>query len=105
MGIIVPTQMNSGSTWRVAALVGMLCVLVVFFCPAMQGPYSVVHGPVTAFQAARAAAGSRMAVVRAALSISLFSVVPWIAKSISVVIHSDGPPDSSTNGFDLILRC
>ena len=44
------------------ALIAVVCVLSIFFFPAMRGPYSVVHGPVTALLAARAAAGLRMAI-------------------------------------------
>lgn len=49
------------------AVLAVVCVLAVFFFPAAQGPYSVVHGPVTVMHAARAAAGVRMAVARAGL--------------------------------------
>lgn len=44
------------------ALLVVLCVLGIFFFPAAQGPYPVVHGPVTALLAARAAAGLRTAI-------------------------------------------
>jgi hypothetical protein len=44
------------------ALIAVICVLSIFFFPAMRGPYSVVHGPVTALLAARAAAGLRMSI-------------------------------------------
>jgi hypothetical protein len=33
------------------AIVAILCILSVFFCPASVGPYPAVHGPVTALQA------------------------------------------------------
>ena len=54
---------------RGMALIGIVSVLTVFLFPAMQGPYSAVNGPVTALQGARAATGSRMAIVRAAQNI------------------------------------
>lgn len=44
------------------AVIAVMCVLSIFFFPAVRGPYSVVHGPVTALLAARAAAGLRMAI-------------------------------------------
>ena len=44
------------------AVIAVVCVLSIFFFPAMRGPYSVVHGPVTALLAARAATGLRMAI-------------------------------------------
>ncbi|MGC1453011.1 MAG: hypothetical protein WA830_23515 [Candidatus Sulfotelmatobacter sp.] len=46
----------------------VLCVLMIFFFPVMQGPYSVVHGPATALQAARAAARLRIIIVQGALN-------------------------------------
>ena len=49
------------------ALLAIVCVLLVLFFPAVQGPYSAVHGPVTVMHAARSAAGVRMAVARAGL--------------------------------------
>jgi len=49
------------------ALIAVICVLSIFFFPAMRGPYSVVHGPVTALLAARAAAGLRMSIARVRL--------------------------------------
>jgi hypothetical protein len=46
----------------------LVSVMAVFFFPTVQGPYSAVHGPVTVFHAARAAAGLRMTVVLAGLN-------------------------------------
>jgi hypothetical protein len=59
--------MTSGRIASGLAVLAVVCVLAVFFFPAAQGPYSVVHGPVTVMHAARAAAGVRMAVARAGL--------------------------------------
>ena len=53
--------------WELA-LLAVLCVVVVFFFPAMQGPYSAVNGPVTALRSAQAAARLRLAIVQAALN-------------------------------------
>jgi hypothetical protein len=46
------------------AVVAVLCVLTIFLFPAMQGPYSVVHGPATALLAARAAARVQSLIVQ-----------------------------------------
>ena len=54
------------------AFIAVFCVLTVFFFHAMEGPYSVVHGPVTALLSARAALGMRMAIVQAGLGVLLF---------------------------------
>jgi len=48
------------------AVLVVLGVLTIFLFPAMQGPYSVVHGPATALQAARAAACLQTAIVQGA---------------------------------------
>lgn len=46
----------------------VLCVLALFFFPGMEGPYSAVHGPVTALLSLRAAAMVRFAIVRTGLT-------------------------------------
>ena len=46
----------------------VLCVLSIFFFPAAQGPYPVVHGPVTALLSIRAAAALRVRIARGGLS-------------------------------------
>jgi hypothetical protein len=61
-GAMTPSRIACG-----LAVLAVVCVLAVFFFPAMQGPYTVVHGPVTVMHAERAAAGLRMAVNRAGL--------------------------------------
>src|SRR5512143_3117217 len=53
------TSMIPGRTGCELVVLITFCVLMIFFFPVMQGPYSVVHGPATAFQAARAAARLR----------------------------------------------
>lgn len=44
-----------------SGILTVLCILTVFFFPAARGPYSTVHGPVTALQAAREAARTEVA--------------------------------------------
>lgn len=50
------------------AVIAVLCVLTIFFFPAMEGPYPVVHGPVTALLSIRAAAALRARIMRGGLS-------------------------------------
>jgi hypothetical protein len=50
------------------ALVAILCVLSIFLFPASAGPYSVVHGPLTALQAIRLAVRVRWAMMLAGLA-------------------------------------
>src|SRR5579864_4096379 len=59
--------MSSGRIAGMLAGIAVVSVLAIFFFPAMQGPYSVVHGPVTALLSLRAAAGLRTAIVKAGL--------------------------------------
>lgn len=86
---MIASYMNTATTpgriTTVIALIALVSVMAVFFFPAVQGPYSAVHGPVTVFHAARAAAGFRMTVVRAGLNSirghcrSTTVVLPWTA--------------------------
>jgi hypothetical protein len=60
--------MISGRIRCELAVVAALCVVMIFLFPSMQGSYSMVHGPVTALLAARAAARLRIAIVQSALN-------------------------------------
>lgn len=48
--------MRRGQLDNELMFVTVICVLIMFLCPAMAGPYSAVHGPATALRAARSAA-------------------------------------------------
>jgi hypothetical protein len=71
----------------------------------MQGPYSVVNGPVTALQAIRAAARTRTLIMQAAFRslwnclISPLAVLSWISPP-EAGFHSLTLPE-----LDTILRC
>lgn len=93
--------------WKltVLTLLVVLCVSVVFFFPAMDGPYSAVNGPVTALQSAQAAARLRVAIVQAAFSLihnAQISSLTWTSFVITVGIEPLAPAvvQGST-----ILRC
>jgi len=45
----------------------VLTILTIFFFPSVQGPYSVVHGPATAFRAAPSAAIAHASIVHGAM--------------------------------------
>jgi len=89
---------------EVAVLI-VLCVLMIFFFPLMQGPYSVVHGPATALQAARAAARLQIVIMHGALNslgdflISPLVILSWMLLS-QAEFRSVSLPENST-----ILRC
>jgi hypothetical protein len=91
------------------AILAVLCVLVVFFFPAMQGPYCVVHGPVTALLSIRAAAILRWRIVRAGLKTlgdrlhDAFAALTLVA--LGMVSAVDNPLDSLVAECTCLLRC
>lgn len=93
--------------WELAVLATLvvLCVAVVFFFPAMDGPYSAVNGPVTALQSAQAAARLRVAITHAAFSLIHNAQIPslaWI--SFVTIVPIDPLAPASVQG-SVILRC
>lgn len=64
-------------------MIALVAVVAVLLFPAVQGPYSAVHGPVTVFHGARAAAGLRINIARSGLNLfrglcgSAVVVLPW----------------------------
>jgi hypothetical protein len=87
------------------AVLAVLSVLAIFLFPGVQGPYSVVHGPASALQAARAAVRLRIAIVQSALT-----SLPNAATSSLVVLFwmSFSHPKFQPIGlpeYSSILRC
>lgn len=91
-------------------LLAILAVLVMFFFPSPtgppSGPYSVVHGPVTALQASRAAAR-----LRACMRERVVAVPPQNYPALTVVVL-EWPTDSQTTpqlrdtwNLSMVLRC
>lgn len=88
------------------ALIAAICVLTIFFFPAMQGPYPAVHGPVTALLAARAAAGLRMAIAVRVLRDRMSRVRVTLTRSIwTVVPFSEFQVHSLSGMSGTVLRC
>ena len=109
LGAMIDRSMNDTRTLgRIAAaiaVIALVAVMTVFFFPAVQGPYSVVHGPVTVFHGARAAAGLRVSVVRAGLNL-FRGLCGW------AIVSLPGTADSVTGffvvpfaGCNSLLRC
>lgn len=97
--------MISGRIGCELAVAAVFCVLSIFFFPAVQGPYSATHGPVTALRAMHAAASLRLATLAAAIRVfSVFRVDPLEALSSFEPFGAEcrpvPPSESST-----ILRC
>ena len=97
--------MTSGRTGAQLAVVAVVCVLTIFLFPTMQGPYSAVHGPVSALQATRAAARLRVAIVRSALkSLHNFPLPSLLALFCMATAVVECIPISLTQ-CDSVLRC
>jgi hypothetical protein len=97
--------MTSGRIGGELVVLSIFCVLTIFFFPVVQGPYPAVNGPVTALQAARAAARLRLAIVQSALS-SLGNV-PVLSLALLFRLGSRTPEDKPfrLSECDSVLRC
>ena len=88
---------------RFAFLV-MLCTVSLLLFPAMRGPYSAVHGPVTALRAARRKLSAGFARVRRKLA-------DWLGPLFTrhtfayALRHKTIPWQSQALGAPSILRC
>jgi hypothetical protein len=97
--------MISGRIGCELAVMAVLCVLMIFLFPAIQGPYSVVHGPATAFQAARTAARLRAAILRSALSsLGKFLISPLVVLAWMSLPRAELRSDSLSE-HNLVRRC
>jgi len=85
---------------RVGALtlLAMLGVLLVFFCPASSGPFSVTNGPATAFRAL-AAAHALFAAMSAALLVASIRCVLRLESLARATVEASYDPELFT------LRC
>lgn len=97
--------MTLGRTGSELAVLAVLCVLTIFLFPAMQGPYSAVHGPVTALQAARAAARLRIAIMQSALQSSRIFLLPSLAVFCWMGVAAPEFKPVGLAECDSILRC
>ena len=91
------------------AVVAVLCVLTIFFFPAMEGPYCAVHGPVTALLSIRAAATLRLRIVRSGLTAlrdRLHRGYPAQARCVpSLLSFMESATDDLAASGTSILRC
>lgn len=80
------------------AILVILCVIGIFLFPAGTGPYSAVHGPVSALQSLRTRARLRWAMALAALNLVLIHLrltVGWKC----------WPASSRFEPFELLHSC
>lgn len=79
---------------RVSALtlLAMLGILLVFFCPASSGPFSVTNGPATAFRAL-AAAHALFASMSAALLVASMRCVLRLESLARATVEENYDPE------------
>jgi hypothetical protein len=79
---------------RVSALtlLAMLGILLVFFCPASSGPFSVTNGPATAFRAL-AAAHALFASISAALLVASMRCVLRLESLARATVEESYDPE------------
>ena len=100
--------MTPGRMACALAVFTVLCVLAIFLFPGMEGPYSAVHGPVTALLSIRAALRMRVA-IRAAVR----AVRGWLSRfgtglmplSWHACLRSELSVDHCASGSASVLRC
>jgi hypothetical protein len=97
--------MISGQTGSELALVALFCVLTIFLFPAVQGPYSAVHGPVSALQATRAAARLRISILQSALRSLRNFPLPTLALLFLICAASTQAAPIDLNQCASVLRC
>lgn len=86
------------------ALVAILCTVALFLFPAVQGPYSAVHGPVTALLSLKAKAFLCLALLLPAMHV----FAPCAAgRHLALRIPLDGlfSPASFDSAHSAVLRC
>lgn len=89
------------------AIVAIFCIMGIFLFPAVQGPYSAVHGPVTALQSVRSRIRWCRTMVQAALSLARLPFsLPLSNRFWPAWLGSLEPqPLCPSPGADANLRC
>jgi hypothetical protein len=97
--------MISGRIEYEMAFLALVCTLSIFLFPAVQGPYSAVHGPVTTLQSIRLAARLRLSILAAALSILSTSLKLGLVLLGGRDLPDSGLASASLIPLTTILRC
>jgi len=84
---------------RALTVLAMLGILLVFFFPAPCGPYSVTHGPATAFRAHASAQGLLAAMSTAFLMVAVLQCIFYLECLTAALFQMNYGPQIST------LRC
>jgi hypothetical protein len=86
------------------ALVAILCTLALFLFPAVQGPYSAVHGPVTALLSLKAKVFLCLALLLAAMHL-LACGVAVCHLVLRITLDELFFPASFDSAHAAVLRC
>jgi len=100
--------MTPGRIACALAVLAVFCVLGIFFFPGAEGPYSAVHGPVTALLSIRAAARLRVLIqarVAAMRSCLALSCVAMGSLSLMSYVSGEFLSPSPDIGTLAVLRC
>lgn len=86
------------------ALIAILCTVALFFFPAVQGPYSAVHGPVSALLSLKAKLSLCLTLFLAAMYLLVRRVTVCV---LALLPPGAGPflPGSSHSEHTSVLRC
>lgn len=85
-------------------LVVILCTVALFLFPAVQGPYSAVHGPVTALLSLKARVFLCLALLLAAMHL-LARCVAGCHPSLRIPLDGLVFPASFDSDYPAVLRC
>jgi hypothetical protein len=85
-------------------MLAVLCTLVVFFCPVSQGPFTAVHGPVTALRAWQSAGIVVSGIVAVAAAVLALPISELLAAVSPVFTEADAPLTLSLVNSS-VLRC
>jgi len=100
--------MTPGRIACALAVFAALCVLAIFFFPSIEGPYSAVHGPVTALLSIRAAAHLRVIIragVRAMRSRIGSAHLELVSLRLLASACAEFPMPTLNTGSLAVLRC
>lgn len=106
---IIPRQVQTHMCFQLfgnrMAILAIACVLGLFLFPAARGPYSAVHGPVTALRSLRAGVSLRWAIAAAAFGRprNAQACLPCFFRCVEAsnsTVEPCFPP-----GYDMVLRC
>lgn len=89
--------------WRCVGFCAVVCVLLLFFFPLLQGPFQATHGPTTDFRAKQASLVLFLAMILAAHALFnrlLFHALPVPGRADLSAISGVGPASCSS-----VLRC